>query len=133
MLLFVRTAFLAPRSAYAGVWALACPTPVVAAPHLLEYDLVFSVPALRFIPDRYDSARVRWALLALVLHSWSDFPRHDLLIGQPWPITALGAAWGAVALLVLWIVLWRELEPVDGYATSTASEGEASLTVDDAR
>ena len=110
VLLFARTAFRAPSSAYAGVWAFACLTTVVAAPHLLEYDLVFAVPALLYVLDRHDSARVRWALLALVVLTWSGFPRHDLLIGQPWPVTVLGVAWGAVALLVLWLVLWRELE-----------------------
>ena len=131
VLLFVRTAFLAPRSAYAGVWAFACLTTVVAAPHLLEYDLVFAVPALLYVLDRHDSARVRWALLALVLLTWSGFPRHDLLIGQPWPITALGAAWGAVALLVLWVVLWRELETVRRTPEVPAPSDDPSMRVHD--
>jgi hypothetical protein len=110
VLAFVWTAVRAPRSAYAGVWAFACLTTVVAAPHLLEYDLVFAVPALLYVLDRYDSTRVRWALLALVVLTWSGFPRHDLLVGQPWPVTVLGVAWGAVALLVLWLVLRDGLE-----------------------
>ena len=111
VLLFARTAFRAAPSAYAGVWAFACLTTVVAAPHLLEYDLVFAVPALLYLLDRHDSPRVRWSLVALVVLTWSGFPRHDLLIGWPWPVTVLGAAWGAVALAVLWFTLWRALEP----------------------
>ena len=131
VLLFVRTVFRAPRSAYAGVWAFACLTTVVAAPHLLEYDLVFAVPALLYVLDRHDSSRVRWALLALVVLTWSGFPRHDLLVGQPWPITALGAAWGAVALLVLWVVLWRELELVRRTPEVAAPAEDPSARVHD--
>jgi hypothetical protein len=71
---------------------------------------VFAVPAILYVLDRHDSTLVRWSVLALVLLTWSGFPRHDLLIGLPWPITVLGVAWGSVALAVLWVVLWRDLE-----------------------
>ena len=110
VVLFVRTAFRALPSASDGVWAFALLTTVIASPHLLEYDLVVVVPAVLYVLDRHDGSRVRWAILALVVLTWSGFPRHDVLAGFPWPVTVLGVAWGAVALAFLWVVLWRDLE-----------------------
>ncbi|MFN8167596.1 MAG: glycosyltransferase family 87 protein [Candidatus Nanopelagicales bacterium] len=123
VVLFLATAFRAAPPAYDGVWAFALLTTVVASPHLLEYDLVFAVPAILYVLDRHDSTLVRWSVLALVLLTWSGFPRHDLLIGLPWPITVLGVAWGSVALAVLWVVLWRDLERrrVAGGVTAAAA------------
>lgn len=97
----------APREAL--LWGLAALTTVLAAPHVLVYDLVFLFPAVVTLLDRANSRRARLALVALALLSWSSLIRNGAFGMLPWPGGALGASWGALPLLALWLACRRAL------------------------
>jgi hypothetical protein len=107
--LFVHEAWRAPATASSQVWAFAALTTVVAAPHLLEYDLVFAVPAFLHLLEHHDRRRTRVALVVLAALTWTGYVRHLLAGVVPWPLSVVGAGWGAVPLLVLWLMAWRDL------------------------
>jgi Glycosyltransferase family 87 len=105
-------AWRSPR-AVVPIWALTCLTAVVSSPHVLGYDLVVALPALLILLDRHDRTLVRLSLVALVVLSWTGWPRHAIAGGWPWPASALAASWCTVPLVVLWWVLWRDSVAAD--------------------
>lgn len=92
----------APRGQLLEVWALVALTTVVASPHLLGYDLLVALPALLVLLDRHGSRRVRLALLALFLLTYLGPALHSLALRVDQPLTAVGAPWAVLPLLVLW-------------------------------
>jgi len=108
LVLFIRTCRRWPTSnGDAGMWALASLTTVLLSPHLVVYDLVLMLPAVLFLLEHQDTPTVRLALLALFVITWTAPVGHLLAGTAPWPISVLGAGWGAVPILVLWHVFRR--------------------------
>jgi len=108
LVLFIRTCRRWPTSyGDAGMWAFASLTTVLLSPHLVVYDLVLMLPAVLFLLEHQDTPTVRLALLALFVITWTAPVGHLLAGTAPWPISVLGAGWGAVPILVLWHVFRR--------------------------
>ena len=94
-------------------WALAALTTVLASPHVHFYDLLLAALPILVMLDVTDGRlrrrATRLAAAALFLLTWTLAPRHLLVGGADWPLTALGASWTALPLLVLWgALLWVE-------------------------
>jgi hypothetical protein len=106
---FVVAVRRAPASAFHLVWAFAALTTVVASPHLLDYDLLFVVPALLFLLERHDSRQVRLMLLLLVVLTWTIWVRYRLAEELAWPASAVGASWSALPVAALWLLTWRHV------------------------
>ena len=87
-----------------GMWAFASVTTVLLSPHLVVYDLVLLLPAVLYLLERHDTATVRVALLALFVITWMAPAAHRLAAAAPWPLSVVGAGWGAIPILVLWRV-----------------------------
>ena len=120
VVVFIHTVWRAPSSSLDQVWAFAALTTVVASPHLLDYDLLFAVPALLFLLEHHDGRRTRLALLALVALTWTCWARHLLAEMLPWPLTFVGAAWTAIPLVVLWAMSWRDCRELERVPTLSA-------------
>ena len=84
------------------VWAAVAATTVVASPHLLDYDLLLILPAALVLLGDRAQRRVRLALVALFLLSWTVPLRSGLATRAEWPLTLAATAWGAVPVLVIW-------------------------------
>ena len=91
----------------AGMWAFAALTTVLASPHLVVYDLVLLLPAVLYLLERQDVSTVRVALFALFVITWMAPAGHLLGRAAPWPISVVGAGWGAVPIFILWRVFLR--------------------------
>jgi len=87
-----------------GIWAFAALTTVLVSPHLFVYDLVVLLPAVLYLLERHDTPVVRVALFALFVITWAAPAVHRLAAAAPWPLSVVGAGWGAIPILVLWRV-----------------------------
>ena len=87
-----------------GMWAFAALTTVLASPHLVVYDLVLLLPAVLYLLERQDTPPVRVSLFALFVITWLAPVGHLLSMAVPWPLSVVGAGWGAIPILVLWRV-----------------------------
>lgn len=106
--LFVTSCLRWPTSrGDAGMWAFAALTTVLASPHLVVYDLVLLLPAVLYLLERQDISTVRVALFALFVITWMAPAGHLLGRSAPWPISVVGAGWGAVPIFILWRVFLR--------------------------
>ena len=85
-----------------GMWAFAALTTVLLSPHLVVYDLLLLLPAVLYLLERQDNPTVRVALFALFVITWMAPVGHLLAAAVPWPLSVIGAGWGAVPILVLW-------------------------------
>jgi hypothetical protein len=88
-----------------GLWSMAIATTLLASPHVLAYDLVLLAPGAIVLIQHRNCRRVRLAILALLVLTWSSPLRHMAVSGLPWPLTVLDASWGAVPLSILWLAL----------------------------
>jgi hypothetical protein len=95
--------WLSPRGDV-GMWAFAALTTVLASPHLVVYDLVLLLPSVLYLVERQDTATVRVSLFALFVITWLAPIGHLLSMDVPWPLSVVGAGWGAIPILVLWRV-----------------------------
>ena len=91
----------------AGLWAFAALTTVLLSPHLVVYDLVLLLPAVLYLLERQDTPTVRVALFFLFVITWMAPVGHLLGRATPWPISVVGAGWGAVPIFILWRVFLR--------------------------
>jgi hypothetical protein len=109
------------RAAQVGelaVWMLAIMASVVAAPHVMIYDLVVALVPILWMIEHINTRTVRLACLALFVLTWTVPLRH--LAGGP-----IDAAWSAIPLVVLWLVIARTIgvthqPPLARDASSTA-------------
>jgi len=100
-----------------GLWAFAALTTVLLSPHLVVYDFVLLLPAVLYLLERQDTSTVRVALFFLFVITWMAPAGHLLSGVTPWPLSVVGAGWGAVPILVLWLEFRRpDLRP---YADAT--------------
>ena len=88
----------------AGIWAFAALTTVLVSPHLFVYDLVVLLPAVLYLLERHGTPLVHMALFALFVITWIAPAGHFLGGAAPWPISVVGAGWGAVPIFILWRV-----------------------------
>ena len=86
------------------MWAFAALTTVLLSPHLVVYDLVLLLPALLYLLERHNTPTMRVALFALFVLTWAAPVGHLLATAVPWPVSVIGAGWGAIPILVLWRV-----------------------------
>jgi len=103
-----------------GMWAFAALTTVLLSPHLVVYDLVLLLPALLYLLERHDTPLVRVALFALFVITWAAPIGHLLATAMPWPLSVVGAGWGAMPIFVLWRAFRRSDWRSDGQATAQA-------------
>jgi len=96
-----------PPSGDVGMWAFAAVTTVLLSPHLVVYDLVLLLPSVLYLLERNDSPGVRVAFFALFAITWTAPMGHLLAGAVPWPISVVGAGWGAVPVLILWRAFGR--------------------------
>jgi len=108
-----------------GMWAFAAVTTVLLSPHLVVYDLVLLLPAVLYLLERQDSPTVRVALFTLFVITWMAPVGHLLAGVVPWPISVVGAGWGALPIFVLWRTFRRELR---GEALTTGQSPESPLS-----
>lgn len=107
----------------AMLWGLASFTTVLAAPHVLIYDLVVLFPAILVLLERANDRRARLALVALAFLGWSSLLRNGAFGTLAWPLDMLGASWAAVPLLSLWFAQRRALDaPVAGVVREDARQ-----------
>jgi len=83
--------------------AFAALTTVLLSPHLVVYDLVLLLPAVLYLLERQDTPTVRVALFFLFVITWMAPVGHLVAGIAPWPFSVVGAGWGAVPILVLWV------------------------------
>jgi len=125
MVFFIRTCRRWPTSSGGvGMWAFAALTTVLVSPHLVVYDLVLLLPALLYLVEREDVPAVRVALFALFVITWMAPVGHLLAAAVPWPLSVIGAGWGAVPIFVLWRA-FRSSEWVIGRPATPQTKAEA--------
>lgn len=83
-------------------WSLALATTIVASPHVLVYDLVIALPAVLTLAATGWDPVLRITLVGTILALWIAAPLQLLLDGSAWPVSAIGAPWAVLGLLVLW-------------------------------
>lgn len=89
-----------------STWALTLGVTVVTSPHVMVYDLVLAVPLLVLLPRLWWTAGSR-ALLAIAYSAlWLVPVGHLLAGGRPWPLSAFGAPWITVIVV---LIIWRSL------------------------
>ena len=84
------------------IWMLAMMATVVASPHLVVYDLVVALVPMLWLVEHANNRTVRLACVTLFALTWTVPARHFL--GGPFD-----AAWSAIPLVVLWVVLARSI------------------------
>lgn len=92
------------------LWGFAAVTTILAAPHVLGYDLVLLLPAALVALEYANTRRVRLALVALAFLTWSSLIRSGIFGALPWPLDLPGTSWGALPLLALWTSLRQRLD-----------------------
>ncbi|WP_185747429.1 glycosyltransferase family 87 protein [Humibacillus xanthopallidus] len=88
-------------------WALVLATTVIAAPHVLVYDLVLIIPVVFALAWTGWDAVTRLTLVGMTAALWLAAPIQLLLAGSSWPVTSLGAPWAALGAFLLWYRLLR--------------------------
>ncbi len=83
-------------------WVVALATAVVASPHVMVYDLVLAIPVVLALAWTRWDALTRLTLLAMTIALWLAAPLQIALENSNWPLTALGAPWAAIGVVVLW-------------------------------
>ena len=109
-----------------GMWSFAALTTVLLSPHLVVYDLVLLLPAVLYLLERQYTSTVRVALFALFVITWTAPVGHLLAGVAPWPLSVVGAGWGTLAILVLWME-FRRPDWLFGGQWTTQPEPEPTL------
>ena len=82
-------------------WMLAIIATIAISPHVVIYDLVIALVPIVWLVDRHNVRAVRLACLLLFALTWTVALRH--IVGVP----VLGAAWSALPLAALWVLMAR--------------------------
>jgi Glycosyltransferase family 87 len=113
-----------------GVWALACLTTLIAAPHCFYYDLtllVFPVALLLEVHGHFPVAVRRAILAAYVLCSTA--PMRTVFHHAAWPLSVVNASWLVIPMFVLWRAVPtvraadRDRTPIAWKHEGTAAQG----------
>ena len=92
-----------------SIWALSIMVTVVISPHLVLYDLVLVFVPIVYMIEHHNTRALRLSCVALFVLTWTVPLRHVLVRDAQWPLTLIEAAWTAIPLLILWIVLSNAL------------------------
>ncbi len=102
-----RTLFRGPLSVPMSL-AVALFTTVVAAPHVMVYDLVLMLPALPVLAATAWTASTRVTLAGIFVLTWLTPLLHTVAGRVPWPLSLVGAPWAALLVVILWRGILRE-------------------------
>ena len=122
ILVFIRQLLRAHRAAVPELplWMLAILVTVAASPHLVIYDLVLVLAPILYLLEHHNTRTIRVSCVALFALTWTVPIRHVVAMDSAWPISLVEAAWTAVPLIVLWVVMARALRLTRTAARSAA-------------
>ena len=116
-----RTLFRGPLSVPMSL-AVALFTTVVAAPHVMVYDLVLMLPALPVLAATAWTASTRVTLAGIFVLTWLTPLLHTVAGRVPWPLSLLGAPWAALLVVILWTGILREQRRFEHWTLGFACE-----------
>jgi hypothetical protein len=88
-----------------ATWSLILCSTAIASPHFMLYDLVLLLPALWGLAETSWRPTTRGLLAVVFVAAWLVAPLHTVTGQLGWPLSALGTAWIAVPLCLLWWIL----------------------------
>lgn len=92
-----------------STWALTLGVTLVASPHVMVYDVVLAAPLLLLLPRMWWTPSSRAVLAVTYCALWLVPLCHAVLGRRTWPVSALGAPWVAVLIVV---IVWRSLHTI---------------------